>query len=410
MKFDSKARTFLLYVLLPLYLVMLGAFTYVSNVYRGKYELPEQRESDAFIEFAGKGYILAQVVHVGAEQIGPGALIDHELAEGLVRAYGALDKPLAVIEPGGEFRPESAGAAEATRLAGEGRFLVRGVSIGTQAEGVRLAAGAAFTAEAAERVESAAAAAGFDGEVTVATAEQAVTPAAVESQDFTAFIEAGYILEEPVTIHVDGDEVIKEKGTVLSREVLLGLMQMREARLRDEFVQVRGDGPVIGFQYTFVFIVLNFLILVTFLYGLLWKPIITVLDKRGERIDGDLTRARDHRKKAEELFEKYRAKMGQSREEGEEIIADSRNEGDKERERIIEEARAEAESMRERASLSIEAERKDLTRRLTAEVGEFSVQLAEKILAREMQRNDHDRMVDEFIASISEADEEENSG
>lgn len=410
MKFDSKARTLLLYVLLPLYLAMLGVFIYVSNVYRGKYELPEQRLSGAFLEFAETGYRLAQAAHVGAERIEPGAAIDRELAEGLVRVYGFLGKSLAVVEPGGEFRPESAPAAEASRLAGEGRFLVRDVSIGSPAEGVNLNEGAAFTAEVAERVERAAAAAGFEGDVTVATAKKTAVPDAIESREFTSFFEAGYILEEPVTIRVDGDEVVKEKGTVLNREIVLGLMRMREARLRGKFVQVRGKGPVIGFQYTFVFIVLNFLILVTFLYGLLWKPIIAVLDERRERISGDLTSAREQRKKAKELFGKYRAKIEQSREEREEIIADGRSEGEKERDRIIEEARAEAESVRERGRLSIDAERKELTRQLTAEVGRFTVQLAERILAREIRREDHDRMVDEFIASISEADEEENSG
>ena len=42
MKFDRKARVLLLYILLPLFVAVLGVFVYVSNVYRGKYALPQR--------------------------------------------------------------------------------------------------------------------------------------------------------------------------------------------------------------------------------------------------------------------------------------------------------------------------------------------------------------------------------
>jgi len=410
MKFDRKARALLLWVLLPLYLVMLGFFIYVSNVYRGKYELPRQRISQEFLDFAEKGYRLAQAAHVGARRIEPGTVIDRETAEGLVRVYGVLGRSVAVVPPGGEFSPQSAPAVEASRLAGEGRFLVHDVSIGPPAEGVNLDAGSPLTAEAAARIEEAARADGFEGEVTVAAAERVAVPEEVESPEFTAFLEAEYILDEPVTIEIDGDKVIKQRGTVVDREILLGLMRMRDARLRGEFVKVRGKGPVIGFQYTFVFIVLNFLILVVFLYGLLWKPIITVLDKRRERISTDLATAREQRGKAEKLFEKYRGVMESSRAQREKIIADGRNEGQRERERIVEEARAEANALLERARLLIKAERERVRRELTAEVGGFAVALAEKILAREISQKDHEELINEFLCEIGAGERADGDG
>jgi F-type H+-transporting ATPase subunit b len=184
-------------------------------------------------------------------------------------------------------------------------------------------------------------------------------------------------------------------------------MAMRDAKLRGDLVKVRGKGPVIGFQYTFVFIVLNFLVLVAFLYGLLWKPVLNVLDKRKTTVGADLSSAREQREKARALYVKYRETMDGAREDREKIIADGRREGGEERKRIVSEAEAEAEAIVERARHSIEGEKKQLEAELTGRIGEFSRELAARILAREINSEDHGELVDEFISEIGANGEKE---
>lgn len=225
-------------------------------------------------------------------------------------------------------------------------------------------------------------------------------PATADSPEFEAFLAADYILVDSVVLTVAGDEVHKEAGTLVSREMLVAMMAMRDAKTFGESVEVRGEGPVIGFQYTFVFIVLNFAILVIFLYGLMWKPILNVLDKRKETIADDLTTSRHRRREAEALFEKYRKTMEGARDERESIIADGHRQGDEERQRIVDEAKAEAKTTLERAALAIEGRREQLRRELAGEIGGFSVELAGKILGREVKNEDHSALVEEFLAKI----------
>lgn len=406
MKFDRKARAVLLYACLPAYVAMLGVFVYVSNVYKGKYPLPERLIARGFGDFASKGYILAQEASVAGRKLPPGTVIDEALAGELVKAYGALEREIAVAEDITALSVKRADASKAGSLAGENVFLVYPVSIGTPPEGVHVDAGTLLSPATAAKIEKAAAGSPEAVEITAAVAEAIAVPDSTEADDFTEFLAAGYVLDEQARVISGADIVVKEKGTEVSREVLLGLMQMRDAQQRPEWVRVRGDGPVIGFQHTFVFVLLNFVILVLFLYGLLWKPILSVLDQRKEDVSGDIDRARDRRRRAEELFEKYRKIMEGARDERQGIIDDGRREGEEERQKIIDESKAEAEAMLERAQLAMQSDRQQMEQELTAQVGAFSVELAKRILAREITAEDHKAIVDDFAARMAAAEGE----
>ncbi len=406
MKFDRKARAVLLYICLPLYVAMLGAFVYVSNVYKGKYPLPERLMARDFEDFASKGYVLAQEASVAGRRVPPGTVIDETLAGELVKAYGVLGRKVAVVEEVAALSVKHADASKASSLAGENMFVVYPVSIGAPPAAVNVDAGAPLSAETAAKIEEAAAASPEPVEITAAAAEAIAVPDSTEADDFTEFLAAGYVLDEEARVVSGADIVVKEKGTEVSRDVLLGLMAMRDAQQRPEWVRVRGDGPVIGFQHTFVFVLLNFVILVLFLYGLLWKPILGVLDQRKKNIGGDIERARDRRRRAEELFEKYRKIMEEARDDRQGIIEDGRREGEEERQKIIDEAKAETEAMLERARLSMQSDRQQMERELTAQVGAFSVELARRILEREITEEDHRAIVDDFAARMAAAEGE----
>ncbi len=408
MKFDRKARILLLYVLLPIYLVMLGVFVYVSNVYRGKYALPKQQMDPGFVAFATKGYTLAQeIIGPGGAKIAPGTLVDKGLAESLVKTYGTQEKTVALEEPGVAFKPQAVPPGEVASYAGRGKFLVYGVTLGKGAQMVDFPAGTELVGSVVTDIEKAAAGLENAPSLTVVAATGLAVPTQIESAEFTGFLAGEYVLDEPVTIHIDGEEIQKQEGTVLNRDILLALMKMRDAKMGPDYVKVRGKGPVIGFQYTFVFIVLNFVILVVFLQGLLWKPVLNVLDKRRETVSEDLQQAKDHRRKAEALFEKYRATMESARKEREELIANGRREGEKERERITAEAKAEAASILERADLEVKAERNEIRRELVGSIGDFSVDLAARILGREVKPEDHRTLVNEFVGGIDSGEGEE---
>lgn len=170
-------------------------------------------------------------------------------------------------------------------------------------------------------------------------------------------------------------------------------------------VYVKGAGNIMGFDLTLVFIVMNFLGLLVILYLLLWDPILKVLDDRAATIQTDLDTAASNRKQAATLKGKYEQFMLGSKQERQELIAEGRKEGESERQRIVGAAREEAEKIVERTRGELEAAAEKVRRDLRAEVGGISVELAEKILRREISEQDHEELVNDFLSRLSDVEQ-----
>jgi F-type H+-transporting ATPase subunit b len=141
-------------------------------------------------------------------------------------------------------------------------------------------------------------------------------------------------------------------------------------------------------------------------FGILCKygfPVITkMVNDRKEYIDSSLKEARE-----------VNAQLARIKEEGEAIVLNANKEQGRilkeamaERERIISEARAKADAITrsqvEDAKKQIQAEKEDAIRDIRREVAALSVDIAEKVLRKNLERNDEqmqmiDRMLDEVL-------------
>lgn len=169
-------------------------------------------------------------------------------------------------------------------------------------------------------------------------------------------------------------------------------------------VYVKGGGDIMGFDFTLLFVVVNFLGLLIILYLLLWEPILKVLDDRAATIETDLTTASKNREEAGSLKGKYQHLILGSKQERQELIAEGRKEGQAERQRIVGEARSEADKVIERTRGELEAAADEARRDLRKEIGGLSVELARKILAREVSEDDNRRLVEDFLAKLGDVE------
>lgn len=167
-------------------------------------------------------------------------------------------------------------------------------------------------------------------------------------------------------------------------------------------VYVAGAGDIMGFDLTLIFIVLNFLGLFVLLYLLLWDPITAMLDGRAETIKTDLETASRSREKAGVLKTRYDRLILDSKQERQSLIAEGRAEGQSERQRLVEAARDEADKIVARTREELEAAAEKVRRDLQAEIGGLSVQLAERILDREVSEADNHHLVDDFLAKLGD--------
>jgi F-type H+-transporting ATPase subunit b len=145
--------------------------------------------------------------------------------------------------------------------------------------------------------------------------------------------------------------------------------------------------------------------LVIFILGkFAWPHLMHVLAEREQTIRESLEDARREREQAEELLEKYRQQIEQARVEATEIVDAGRRNAEDVARRVQEEGRREAAEMVERAQreiqLAADAAKKDIYD-LSAEL---AVDVARRIIRKELSSEDHEDLVAESLERMRERD------
>ena len=150
----------------------------------------------------------------------------------------------------------------------------------------------------------------------------------------------------------------------------------------------------------FTWRVVNFLILVGVLYWLLAKKIRAFFTGRREGIRTALADAVTAREEAENKFREYAAKLDKATGEIDEITRMIQAQGLNEKERIIEDARKAAEKMKEDTRARMEQEFNKASRELRIEAVRLSTQMAGELLRKNIQADDHEVMVKDYIEKV----------
>ena len=144
----------------------------------------------------------------------------------------------------------------------------------------------------------------------------------------------------------------------------------------------------------------NLLILTWILKKFLWKPVTNMLEKRKNEVDEIYQKAEDAKRVAEQDRLEYRAKLDGAKEEADEIVRAATVRADKLSESIIDDAKSRAEDTLRRAEAEIELEKKRAMNELKDEISSISMQIAENVVGREMNEDDHRELIDSFIDEL----------
>lgn len=155
--------------------------------------------------------------------------------------------------------------------------------------------------------------------------------------------------------------------------------------------------------WTLVAQILNLFIQAYLIKRFLFKPINEVLEKRRAKADAQIKEAEDARSEAQEMKERYEQDMAQAREKASEILTNAQRSADARSEEILREAGEAARSMREKAQADIEQEKKKAVNEIKNEIGSVAMEIAGKVIEREISEEDHRRLIDEFIENVGEA-------
>ena len=141
------------------------------------------------------------------------------------------------------------------------------------------------------------------------------------------------------------------------------------------------------------------------LYFFTWKWVLPrfrqVLEERRQKIQGEMEQAEATRKEADEVLEEYRGQLAGARDESNRIIDEARATADQLRRDLQAKAEEEAQATVARAQDEIRAERDRTFQELRAQVGAIAVELAERVVGQSLDKEAHDRLIDEFIDEVA---------
>ena len=152
----------------------------------------------------------------------------------------------------------------------------------------------------------------------------------------------------------------------------------------------------------FIWTILTFLVLLTLLTRYAWRPLLTALHNRQERIRQSLEEARAAGDERERLKQEAAEIMRQARLEADALITSSRADGERVREEIKQKARAEAASIVAAAERRIELEASRARQQVRQEAADLSIMIASKLIRRNLSPDDNRALIDEVIGSVGE--------
>ena len=141
---------------------------------------------------------------------------------------------------------------------------------------------------------------------------------------------------------------------------------------------------------------ITFLIVKHFLY----KPLRNMLAAREQEVRDLYTHAETDRREAEAMKRDYTASIANAKQEAAEIVSSAQKRADKRAEDIVEQANHEAAAAKQRAEESIEQERKKAMNQMKDEIADLSMMIASKVVEREVNPDDHKRLIDDFIDKV----------
>ena len=148
---------------------------------------------------------------------------------------------------------------------------------------------------------------------------------------------------------------------------------------------------------------INIFILFFAMSYLLFNPARDFLEKRRQKIAGDLETARSSKESAVALKAEYEEKLKTIDKEAEAILDEARKQAKKQEAEILEEARNEANRIIERANREIDLEKKKALEDVKTEIVSIASLMAEKAVAASMDVKIQDSLIEETLKEMGES-------
>ena len=162
-----------------------------------------------------------------------------------------------------------------------------------------------------------------------------------------------------------------------------------------------GEGSsLIEINWTLGVQLVSFLLLLAVLYKLMYRPLLGALEGRSAAIQQQLAEAQATREEAQRALGAMEERIRVAQAEAQALRERALREAAELRERLSAEARQEAARLIEGAQAQVSQEVRRARAELRAEVGVLATQIAERLIRKSLNDEDHQRLLREALARI----------
>lgn len=155
--------------------------------------------------------------------------------------------------------------------------------------------------------------------------------------------------------------------------------------------------------WTFIAQICNLFIQMYLIKRFLFKPINNILEKRKAAADAEIQEATKAKEETQAMRADYEQSMLEAKTKANDILTNAQKTATVQSEEILREASQQAASMKAKAESDIAQEKRKAVNEIKDEIGSMAVEIAGKVIEREVSEEDHAKLIDEFIASVGES-------
>lgn len=148
---------------------------------------------------------------------------------------------------------------------------------------------------------------------------------------------------------------------------------------------------------SFIGQLINFLILLGLLTFFGYKPIRKMLDERSDRIKRSMEHAEEVKQEYERARVEVEKQISKARDEGQSIIGQSEQAGERIKEEARQEARREAQAIIERTREELERERDKAINELRKEFVDTAILAAGKVISETLDKEKHRSLIEKTL-------------
>ncbi len=149
-----------------------------------------------------------------------------------------------------------------------------------------------------------------------------------------------------------------------------------------------------------VWTIITFVLLMIILSKYAWKPILSMLKEREDKIRSALDEAERAREETAELIKQNEKNIARAEEEYQKIIRDGKLLAEKLKDEIVSKAKLQSEQELKQAKEEIQRNIESAKKQLRNEIADLAIQATEKILEETLDENKQKKLIDKVINQL----------